>query len=178
MAFIDSQLIFSSFTTPVAVTTTADSSIIDITGAGVGNAPSMIGGGAHGTTAGIIGADIGNGDGQAIPYVYFVVNTAGGNNSNTLTISLKAAPATTSDTEGTYTTLFSTGAILDSALVAGYVVAFPVPPTIPSEALPRFYKLSYTASATLTPLKVSAGILLNPPLGIISQQYPSNFVAV
>lgn len=174
--FMDAKLTFNSaFGTPQTVTTTADSSgIIDITGAGVGVAPAMIGGYPSLNTA--IGADIGLGDGEAFPWVYLTVTTAGGANSNTLTVSLKSAPDSGTYTEGTYTTCGSTGAILDSALAVGTVIMFPVPPRAPGAPLPRFYKLTYTASATLTPLAVLASIVINPPSSLTGVKYPENFV--
>lgn len=175
--FADNSLSFNTnWASPQTVTTTADSStIIDITGAGVGNAPAMIGGFPAANNA--IGEDYGLGDGMAIPWVVVVVNVAGGANSNTLTISLKSAPDSGTYTEGTYTTCGSTGAILDSALTLGTIIAFQVPPRAVGAPLPRFYKLTYTASATLTPLKLLAGIVINPPSSLTGGQYPSNFLA-
>lgn len=173
--FTDNALSFNTnWATPQSITTTADSStIIDITGAGSGNAPAMIGG-----NGGVIGADIGLGDGMTIPWVVINVTTAGGSNSNTLTVSLESAPDNGSNVAGTYTVCGSTAAMLDSTLVVGTLIAFPVPPRALGAALPRFYKLTYTASATLAPLAVVAGIVLNPPSSLTEGLYPSNFVAV
>jgi Bbp16 len=173
--FTDNALSFNTnWQTPQSITTTADSStIVDVTGAGSGNAPAMIGG-----NGGVIGEDIGLGDGEAVPWVVVNVTTAGGNNSNTLTISLSGAPDNGSNVAGTYTVYGSTGALVDSALAVGTTIAFRVPRRPPGAALARFYKLTYTASATLTPLAVVAGIVLNPPSSLTSGAYPSNFVAV
>lgn len=176
--FTDSSLSFNTnWSTNQNVTTTADSaSIVDLTGAGVGNAPAMINGFPATNTA--IGFDAGVGDGMTIPWVVIVVLVAGGANSNTLTVALKSAPDSGTYTEGTYTVCGQTAAMLDSALAAGTIIAFPVPPRALGAALPRFYKLTYTASATLSPLAVRAGIILNPPSSLLAGQYPSNFIAV
>lgn len=175
--FQDLTLTFNSaFGTPQSITTTADSSgIVDLTGFGSGTAPRMIAGYPSLNTA--IGNDIGAaGDGVATPWVVISVTTAGGANSNTLTVSLKSAPDDGSYGQGTYTTCGSTAAMLDSALALGTIIAFPVPPRALGAALPRFYKLTYTCSATLTPLAVLAGITFNPPSGLVSVKYPENFV--
>lgn len=176
--FTDNALSFNTnWQTTQSITTTANSAtIIDLTGAGSGNAPAMIGG--YPNTNNNIGYDIGYGDGVAIPYVVVNVVTAGGANSNTLTISLQSAPDNGSYSPGTWTTCGQTASLLDSALAVGTTIVFPVPPRAPGAALPRFYRLVYTASATLTPLAVSAGILLNPPSTLMAGAYPSNFIAV
>lgn len=172
--FTDTELVFSSYSTPVAITATADSSVVDLTGAGVGNAPAMSGG------AGFpIGFDIGAGDGVAIPSVNVVVGTTF-LTLTSLTISIKAAPATsaTVNTEGAYTTLFVSNAIPVANLLAGAVFNFPIPPILlaEAEALPRFYKLTYTvAGSSATAGTVSAGIQLNQPNIAEGSQYPRNF---
>ena len=180
---MDNTLSFStSWSSPQTVTTTADSTnVIDITGAGSGNAPAMINGFPATNTA--IGEDIGVGDGVAIPYVYISVpTTTGGTQTGTVTISLSAAPDDGSYGQGSYTTLFTlpaiTGTNLNSA--AGHYVIFQVPPTHfawPSEALPRFYKLTYTVSGTQS-TKFLAGIMLNPPSSVLLGSYNENFIAV
>jgi hypothetical protein len=175
------SLAFSPFAstggTPQAITTTADSSsIVDITGAGVGNAPSMIGY-QGGLTA--LGADFGVGGGPALPYVgVFItsVTTASG----TLTISLKAAPDSGTYTEGTYTTLYTSAALTGTTqLAAGNVLYFPVPPILVTmgEALPRFYKLSYAVGSSIS-LSVSAAIIPDMPSLKLGGKYGNNFVAL
>lgn len=174
--FLDNSLVFSSYTTPVAVTTTANSSVIDLTGAGAGNAPAMSGGVGY-----PIGLDIGAGDGCAMPSVNIVVGTtftAGG--SATLQISLQAAPAvsSTNNAAGTYTTLLSTDLIPVADLVAGTVINLPIPPILSAEAeaLPRFYRLVYTvATGPMTAGTLSAGILLSQPNIAEIGLYPRNF---
>lgn len=177
--FVDNSLSFNgSWTTPQAITVTADSStVIDITGAGSGNAPAMINGFPATNTA--IGQDIGVGDGMAVPYVYLSVTTAG-TTSNTLTISLQAAPDNGSYSPGSYTQLFATKAITGSTLAKNDVIIFPVPPILiqeEAEALPRFYKLVYTCSGTLS-VSVVAGIIINPPSALLSAQYNNNYTVV
>lgn len=178
MFFDIAGLNFSPFApgTPQAITVTADSSIVDITGAGSGNAPAMIGSGGVNTAMGV---DIGVGQGMAEPYVWIVVTTAG-TTSNTLTVSLSAAPDNGSYGQGSYTVLYTSKAIVGSTLAAGDVLYFPVPPTLvneEAEALPRFYKLTYTCSGSLT-VSVSAGIVINPSSLLLAGRYGNNYLAV
>ena len=187
--FTDNTLVFSSYTSPVTVTGTQDSSTIDLTGAGVGNAPAMSGGTQQGT-AYAIGLDAGAGDGVAIPSVTIIVGTAfAGTGNSTIQFTLKAAPATsaTVNTEGTYTTLSSSQAFavppVGTSLPAGAVVNLPIPPIATGETPPRFYKLSYTvANGPLTAGTVSAGIVMNQPnigkYGNEGGQFPKNFSAL
>lgn len=176
--FLDNKLTFNTAVgTAQAITTTADSSIIDITGAGVGNAPAMINGFPATNTA--IGEDYGAGDGVAIPHVYISVSTAG-TGAGTVTFSLKAAPDSGTYTEGTYTTLWSTRAITGTDLVAGAIIDIQVPPieyTLNSEALPRFYKLTYTVSGSAT-VSVLANLVLNPQQSGLLGKYNNNYIAV
>lgn len=180
--FTDAALWFSSYTSPVAITATADSSIVDLTGAGAGTAPAMSN--SLGGVANSIGLDIGAGDGAAMPSVNVVVGTTF-LTLTSLTISLKAAPQTSATvyTEGTYTTLFVSNAILLAKLVAGAVFNFPIPPIYlaEAEALPRFYKLTYTVGGSnATAGTLSAGIQLNQPnigpYGNLEGQYPGGFL--
>src|SRR5271165_6429579 len=129
MAFMDNTLSFSSnWSTVQTVTTTADSTnVVDLTGAGVGNAPAMINGFPQLNTS--IGYDIGAGDGVAIPYLYISV-PATGTGSGTVTIDLAAAPDNGSYSPGTYTTLWTGNAIVGTALLAGSYILVPVPPTL------------------------------------------------
>jgi hypothetical protein len=181
--FVDNSLSFNgSWSTPQAITTTADgSSIIDITGAGSGNAPAMINGFPNLNTS--IGEDYGNGDGLAVPYFYLAVTTAG-TTANTLSISLKAAPDNGSYGQGTYETLYTSAPFAGTALLKGVGLIVPLPP-IPNWAsptgigavLPRFYKVTYTCSAGLT-VSVVSGLVLNPVSSLLGIQYPENFTVV
>lgn len=174
--FLDQSLSFNtSLATAQSVTATADSQvIIDITGAGVGNAPQMYNGFPFTNTA--MGEDYGAGDGLVIPHVLIVVPTAG-SGAGTLTVSVKAAPDSGTYTEGTYTTLVSTQAFVGTALTAGSVIDIPLPPLAPGEALPRFYKLTYTVASSVT-VPVIAFICLNPAQVYTFGKYASNFIVV
>lgn len=181
MAFPDNTLSFStSWSSAQTVTTTADSTnVIDLTGVGSGNAPTLIDGfPADNKHAGF---DIGAGDGMAIPYLYVSVPVAsGGTQTGNFTISLKAAPDDGSYGQGTYTTLYTSAAVVSSTLKSGSSLLVPVPPTLfnfPSEAIPRFYKLTYTVSGTMSQ-PFLAGLLLNPPSSLLAIQYNENFIAV
>ena len=177
--FLDGGLTFNSAVgTAQAITATADSAgIIDVTGAGSGNSPAMINGPGAANTA--LGSDYGLGDSVATPHV-FVTITAVGTSTNTLTIAVKAAPDNGSYGQGTYTTLVQTPAIVENTLAVGDIIDIPLPPTryTEAEALPRFYKLTYTASAALT-TSVLANLVLNPESatagGVL---YNNNFIAV
>lgn len=179
MAFMDNQLAFSTnWSTPQAITTTADSArVVDITGAGSGNAPAMINGFPATNTA--IGEDWGLGDGVAIPYLYLTCTTAG-TGAGTVTVTINAAPDNGSYSPGTYTQLYTSKAIVGTSLAVGDYVLVPLPPTLffeEAEALPRFYKLTYTVSGSFT-ASFLAGLMLNPPSGLISGQYSNNFIVV
>ena len=183
MSFMDNALSFStSWSSPQTVTTTADSTnVIDITGAGSGNAPTMISGFPAANTA--VGDDYGAGDGVAIPYLYITVpSLTAGTQTGTVTITLSAAPDDGSYGQGSYTTLITlpaiTGTNLNSAL--GHYIIIPLPPTQfawTNEKPPRFYKLTYTVSGTQS-TKFLAGLMLNPPSSLLLGQYNENFIAV
>lgn len=175
--FLDAKLTFNSaMGTAQAITTTADSSVIDVTGAGSGTAPAMINGFPNLKTA--LGNDYGAGDGVAIPHVYIAI-TATGSSSNTLTISVKAAPDDGSYGQGTYTTLVSTPAIIESTFAVGDIIDIPLPPIRYAfgEALPRFYKLTYTCSSTIG-VSVLANLVLNPQQALLGGQYNNNFTVI
>jgi len=175
---LDNTLTFNSAVgTPQAITGTADSSgIIDITGAGVGNLPTIIDGFPAVNTD--VGSDYGAGDGVAIPHVLVTVTTAG-TTSDTITISLKWAPDNGSGSEGSYTTLVSSPAIAGSALVAGTVIDIPVPPatSLAGESKPRFYKLTYTNSGSAH-VSVLANMVLNPEQVYQMAKYANNYIVV
>lgn len=179
--FVDTSLAFASYTTPVAITATKDSSVVDLTGAGVGNAPAMIGGDGANTA---IGFDIGQGDGMAIPYLYLTVTTAFVSAANAqMTVTLSGAPDSGTYTEGTYTAYYVSPTFSAATLIAKQQLIVPVPPRPlsgqPGTALPRFYKLTYTvSSSTFSAGAVSAGLVINPPAGLVNTLYPSNFTAV
>lgn len=184
--FADNSLTFNTnLTSTQTVTATADStSIIDVTGAGSGNAPAMINGFPATNTA--IGVDYGVGDGMAVPYVVVIV-TAVTTVTGTLNVTLAAAPDNGSYSPGTYTNIFVSGPLTGTTqLYAGAVLYFPVPPTTAAmgEALPRFYKLIYTVVSGSISIKTNSFITLNPPsfagtkAGLLGGQYANNFIAV
>lgn len=177
--FLDNSLSFNTnWSTSQAVTTTADgSTVVDLTGAGSGSAPTVYSGFPAANTA--IGYDIGLGDGVAIPYLY-IVCTVAGTGTGTVTFSLSAAPDNGSYSPGTYTQLWASKAITGSTFAVGDYIILPVPPTLffeEGEALPRFYKITYTVSGTQTS-SFKAGILLNPPSSLMVGQFANAFTAV
>jgi len=178
--FLDNLVQFS---TAQAITVTAASaSIYDVTGAGSGNAPNMIGGVTSSGNA-LIGFDIGAGDGIAIPEVYWNVGTtftAGG--AATLTIALQAAVDNGSNAPGTWVTIVQTGAIPVANLTAGTSGQFQVPEISPDmgfgEVMPRFYRLNYTvATGPFTAGALTSNLVLNPSQATKIQNYPSNYIA-
>lgn len=185
MAFLDNSLAFSSsWSTGQAVTTTADSTnVVDITGAGSGNAPAMINGFPALNTA--IGSDYGAGDGLFVPYLYITVTVAG-TGSGTITITLNAAPDNGSYGQGSYYQLYESAAFVGTTLKKGSVLIVPVPP-VPNNAndasggiddvLPRFYKLTYTVSGSATATFI-AGLATNVPESLLAIQYNNNFTVV
>jgi len=177
--FLDNSLSFNTnWQTSQAVTTTANSAtVVDLTGAGSGNAPTVYSGFPAANTA--IGYDIGLGDGVAIPYLY-VVCTVAGTGAGTVTISLEAAPDNGSYSPGTYVQLYASKAVTGSTLAVGDYFIVPVPPTLffsEGSALPRFYRVVYTVSGTQTS-SFKAGIMLNPPSSLMGGQFSSAFVVV
>lgn len=174
--FVDQSLLFTgtNWTTPAAVTATGSSTVVDLTGAGSGNAPAMIGGFSAVNTA--MGYDIGIGDGEAIPQLYMAFPTAG-TGSGTLTINLEAAPDNGSYGQGTYVTLWQSQAITGTSFPAGGTLIVPVPPFPITAGRPRFYKLLYTVSSTVS-VSIIAGLVINAQSSLIGPQFSSNFIAV
>ena len=182
--FVDNSLSFQTggWTSGQAVSSTAaGTNIIDITGAGSGNAPGQINGAGAANTA--IGADYGQGDGMSIPYLYVAVTVAG-TGTGTITISLAAAPDNGSYSPGTYTTILTTPAFTGSTLTLGSYYIAQVPPTLfnipgsyKGQALPRFYKLTYTVASTAGATFV-AGFVTNPPSALQGNAYNLNYIVV
>ena len=160
-----------------AVTATAASTnVFDVTGAGAGNAPAMIGASGLNTA---LGFDIGGGNGVEEPSVAVSVTTAT-TVSGTLTIALQVAADNGSYSPGTYYTIFSTAALTGtSELFVGAQIWFPIPPTpqgLLSGSLPRFYRLDYTVTGSIS-VVVSASILLDAANIRQATQYGNNFPA-
>lgn len=164
----------AQFSSLQAITTTANSTnVFDVTGAGAGNAPAMIGANGVNTAMGI---DIGAGQGPSEAIVQVNVTTTG-TGAGTISIGLQSAPDNGSYSAGTYTTLYTSAAFVGTTLNAGDVLTFPVPPIPQDTALPRFYRLVYTVSGSAT-VTLTANLLINAPLVRDATLYGSNFVSV
>ena len=176
--FLDNSLSFNTnWSTAQAITTTADgSTVIDITGAGSGNAPAMINGFPAAKTA--IGEDYGSGDGLARPSLFLSVTTAG-TGAGTITVSVSAAPDNGSYSAGTYTAIYTSKAFVGTTLTAGAVLNVPLPPILNTlaQALPRFYKITYTVSGSAT-ASVIAGLSIQNTSSGLGGQYNNNYLAV
>ncbi len=151
----------------------------DVTGAGV--APNMIGG-VTSTSGTLIGFDIGEGDGIAIPEVFWNVTTAFTSGSNaSLAIALQAAPDSgVGNLPGVWTTLVQTSNLPLTALTATSNGQFQVPPVPPGfgENNPRFYRLNFIInSTTFTAGALSANLILNPSQANRTGSFPANYVA-
>lgn len=174
--FLDNTLSFNTtIGTAQTITGTADSQVVlDVTGAGSGHAPAMINGFPATNTS--IGEDWGAGDGEAIPHVLVTVPVTG-TGAGTVTISVATAPDDGSYGQGSYTTLVSTPALVGTALVAGTVIDIPLPPLNSNTVLPRFYKLIYTVTGTIS-VGVNAEIVLNPAQIATFKKYANNYIVV
>lgn len=136
---LDSQLTLSL---AQAITATAASTnIIDLTGAGSGNAPAL----RFGVQASTFGEDIGIGESRNMPVIACIVGTAfAAGGAGTLTVQLQTAPDNGSNAPGTWSTAIQTDVLALSQLTAGQKIAeFRVPPRDPGAALPRFIRLNY-----------------------------------
>ena len=169
MAFLDNALNLS--TAQPITATAASTNVYDVTSAGSGNAPAMTG--AQGLNTDI-GFDIGTGDGTR-PEVQINVTTAG-TGAGTITIQLQAAPDNGSYSPGTYSTLYQSTAFVGTSLLLNQVITFPVPEILPTEALPRFYRLNYVVAGSAT-ASFTANLLINPGSVRVATQYGKNFVA-
>lgn len=150
----------SQLSTAQAITTSAASTnVFDVTSAGAGNAPTMIGNGGLTTN---LGTDLGQGQTVAHPGVLFTVTTAG-TGTGTVAFGIDAAPDNGSFSPGTYTRLTTSAAAVGTVLVSGTQVYLPLPP-IPSyfTGLPRFYRGFYDQTGNGA-VSVTAEFLMNPP---------------
>lgn len=180
--FFDNLISFAAAQSLTSVSTgTTSMTTYDVTGAGVGVAPNMIGG-LTSTSGTLIGFDIGAGDGMAIPEVFWNVTTAFTSGANaSLAIALQAAPDSgVGNLPGVWTTLVQTNNIPLTALTASSSGQFQVPPVPPGFGLnnPRFYRLNFVInSTTFTAGAISANLVLNPSQAARIQNFPSNYVA-
>lgn len=178
--FLDALVTLSTAQTIGAVTTfVASTSVYDVTGAGVGVAPNMIGG-ITSSGATTIGFDIGAGDGMAIPEVFWDVSTAFSTGGATLQVKLQCAEDTGTNQPSTWFDLYTSKSFTGATLIAGFNGQFQIPevPNDFGEQMPRFYRMAYvTGTASFTAGAISANIVLNPSQATKLQNYPSNFIA-
>lgn len=116
--------------------TQAASNVLDL---GLSGLPtSANGGGAR---------DIGIGDDPAMKLMANVGTTFTGGTS--LQLQLQGAPDNGSGVAGSYTTMWTSAAIVEASLVAGAQLAnVDMPRTVPGQAMPRFLKLNFISVGT------------------------------
>lgn len=175
MAYLESTSGANLSTSQAVTGTAASTNVFDVTGAGAGNAPAMTG--ANGVNT-ALGYDVGNGSGVEQPYVLVTIGTPT-TVTGTLAIAIQAAPDNGSYSPDSYVTLSSTQAFTGAPeLFLGAQIILPIPPVPPgsftNNRLPRFYRLNYTVTGSISVL-VSASILLDPPSIKQATQYGKNF---
>lgn len=150
----------SQLSTAQAITTSAASTnIFDVTGAGSGNAPTMIGNAGLATN---LGTDLGLGQTSSHPGVLFTISTAG-TGTGTIAFAIEAAPDNGSFSPGSYIRLTTSGTKVGTILTLGYTLYLPLPPIPPEFAgLPRFYRGFYDQTGNGA-ASVTAEFLMNPP---------------
>lgn len=165
------------FSTNQAITATAASTnLFDVTGAGSGNSPAMIG--ANGVNT-ALGFDIGAGQGAAEPRIQLslgTVTTATG----TLTIQVQAAPDNGSYSPGTYVTLYQSAALTGtSQLFAGESIELPIPAIPPgliaNGVPPRFYRINYVVTGSISLIVATAALSLGGTTLRDTTLYGANF---
>lgn len=175
MAYTESTSGANLSTAQSVTATAASTNVFDVTGAGAGNSPAMIGANGINTK---LGYDIGGGDGAAQPQILLSFGTCT-TVTGTLTVAVQAAPDNGSYSPGTYVTLYSSAAFTGTAqLFAGESIVLPIPP-IPAGLIvngipPRFYRLNYTVTGSISVL-VTANVLLDGPTLRDATLYGSNF---
>lgn len=113
--------------------------------------------------------DMGIGDDPALELLIQIMTTFADGTS--LDVQLQGAPDNGSGAPGSYTTMWSSGALAEANLVAGrYIGNINVPRTIlalpntgasAAQALPRFLRLQYVTVGTHTAGAIYAGIVLD-----------------
>lgn len=129
--------------------TQAASNIVDIGLVGIPS--SANGGGAR---------DLGIGDDPALKLLARVTTAFTGGTS--LQLQLQGAPDNGSGVPGAYTTMWTSGAVVEATLVAGMDLAnIDIPRPAPGQALPRFFKLNFISAGTHSTGAVEATIVLD-----------------
>jgi hypothetical protein len=170
---IDNLISFSTTAQAVTSSNVASTNVIDLLGAGSGNASTNIIGNV--TT---FSADMGIGKWKQ--QIYILVGTAfTTSDSCTLTINLQVAPDNGSNSPGTYQTIAATGALTAAQLVANAIIKMDWPPTFPVTERQRFVRLQYVPSATMTagtigPAYITTG---RPDFQSMQQASPNYVVA-
>lgn len=129
--------------------TQAASNILDL---GINGLPtSANGGGAR---------DLGVGDDPALKLSALVTTAFASGTS--LQLQLQGAPDNGSGAPGSYTTMWTSGAIAEASLVAGAQLAnIDVPRPVPGQPVPRFLKLNFITVGTHTAGAVEAQIVID-----------------
>ncbi len=129
--------------------TQAASNIIDL---GLSGLPtSANGGGAR---------DLGVGDDPSLKLSALVTTAITGGTS--LQLQLQGAPDNGSGAPGSYTTMWTSSAIVEASLVAGAQLAnIDVPRVVPGQVLPRYLKLNFISVGTHSAGAIECQIVLN-----------------
>lgn len=146
---LDNNLVFSNAQSLAVSTTTASTTTIDLTGGSSLNI-------GNGST---FGADMGIGDGVAMPKIAAYIGTAL-QTANSATLNIQFQGSTDSST---WTTYVETGALAASVLVAGAkVAAFDWPLKATGAAMPRYIRLNYNLpnATAFTTGTITAAIVL------------------
>lgn len=124
--------------------------------------------------------DIGVGDNPMLKLLVEVTTAFADGTS--LQLQLQGAPDSGTGTEGSYTTMWTSPAIVEADLDVGAQLAnVDVPRVIPGQALPRFLKLNFITVGTHTAGQVYAGIVIDrfdqvQGAGSVLSGYPAGLV--
>lgn len=174
--YLDQTLIFSS---AQAITADAASTgVVDLTGAGVGNAPAI----SHGTST-VFGADMGVGDGMAVPKILVGVATTF-LTCTSIDIQFQCAVDDGTNNPGSWVTYLTQPGILLASLVAGNNLGNFDLPKMPEKVdgviaqypLPRFIRLNYVVNGSdATAGALNAAIVIQRDGQLAGVKYPSAF---
>lgn len=104
--------------------------------------------------------DLGIGDNPSLELLIQVTTAFASGTS--LAVALQGAPDNGSGAPGSYTTMWSSAAILEADLDVGAQIAnVTVPRVVPGQALPRFLRLVYTTVGTHTAGALTGAIVLD-----------------